>query len=81
MYVQNVSEESLVSRVQGVKRKVSPGEIVEVTKAEGQFLTKQYSRFYKAVDDASIPSAGKTPNASENAEKAVRTDGKKKASK
>lgn len=67
MLVQNVSEEKLNSRVQGVKRYVSPGEIVEVTDEEGKFLSTVYSRQYAVVPKASEPKAAKT---SENAAKA-----------
>lgn len=69
MFVQNVSEEKLNSRVQGVKRYVSPGEIVETTEEEGKFLTTVYSRQYVEVPKASEPKAAKTAENVAKAEK------------
>lgn len=69
MFVQNVSEEKLNSRVQGVKRYVSPGEIVEVSEDEGKFLTSVYSRQYREVPKASEPKAAKTAENAAKAEK------------
>lgn len=60
MFVQNKSDDVLNSRVMGVKTKVSPGEIVEVTEEEGKHLVTAYSTHYQEVPKPTEKKAEKT---------------------
>ncbi len=50
-YIQNISDEAQLVRIQGEKKVLNPGEVAEVTESEVS-ITKSYKRFFQEVKTA-----------------------------